>query len=364
MGQALGSLVPLGIAAAVSTVPILVTILILLSDNRNRSALPYLIGWVVGTLFLVTVGTMAASSLPQPRPRQPDTILGVLEILIGVAFVGTRHPHHPPSPGEPGRSGTEVGPCGRHDRGGKVPQPGPRAEPASEGPPSLRRSQPGPVRRAQRCRGHSHPRPRLHRHRDLDRRPPDRRHPALPAEDGTPPHRRPQLARPQRPPGDRHDHGDGRSAHRRLRHHPSLTSVATDRRAFARHFGTRARRHDRRCRQVAGVPRTLRESGAQWRIIRGAHAESWRAGRGTPARPRPCRPGGSLVRQRPPQRPRPDPPLASRLRGPLRTGPTARQPRVRQWPDADHRRRPDPDREAGARRSGWNRDRRRLGCVC
>jgi hypothetical protein len=87
MGQALGSLIPLGVAAAVSTVPILVTILILLSDNRNRSALPYLFGWVFGTLFLVTVGTIAASSLPQPRPRQPDTMLGALEILIGVAFV-------------------------------------------------------------------------------------------------------------------------------------------------------------------------------------------------------------------------------------------------------------------------------------
>jgi hypothetical protein len=87
MGQALGSLIPIGVAAAVSTVPILVTILILLSDNRSRSALPYLIGWVVGTLFLVTVGTIAASSLPQPRPRQPDTVVGALEILIGVAFV-------------------------------------------------------------------------------------------------------------------------------------------------------------------------------------------------------------------------------------------------------------------------------------
>ena len=87
MGQALGSLLPLGVAAAVSTVPILVTILILLSENRNRSALAYLIGWVVGTLFLVTVGTVAASSLPEPRPRQPDTIVGALEILLGVGMV-------------------------------------------------------------------------------------------------------------------------------------------------------------------------------------------------------------------------------------------------------------------------------------
>jgi cytochrome c biogenesis protein CcdA len=98
MGQALGSLLPLGVAAAVSTVPILVTILILLSKNRNRSALAYLIGWVVGTLVLVTVGTIAASSLPQPRPRQPDTIVGALEILVGVALAALgvlalrRHP--------------------------------------------------------------------------------------------------------------------------------------------------------------------------------------------------------------------------------------------------------------------------------
>ena len=87
MGQALGSLIPLGVAAALSTVPILVTILILLSDNRNRSAVPYLVGWVVGTLFLVTVGSIAAGSLPQPRPRQPDTIVAALEILIGVGFL-------------------------------------------------------------------------------------------------------------------------------------------------------------------------------------------------------------------------------------------------------------------------------------
>ena len=40
-----------------------------------------------GTLFLVTVGTIAASSIPQPRPRQPDTILGALEILVGAAFL-------------------------------------------------------------------------------------------------------------------------------------------------------------------------------------------------------------------------------------------------------------------------------------
>jgi Sap, sulfolipid-1-addressing protein len=87
VGQALASLIPLAVAAAVSTVPIMVTILILLSDQRNRSALPYLVGFVVGTLLLVTLGATAAGLLPHPRPRQPDTIVGVLAMLIGLALV-------------------------------------------------------------------------------------------------------------------------------------------------------------------------------------------------------------------------------------------------------------------------------------
>ena len=110
MAQALGSLLPLGVAAAVSTVPIMVTILLLLSDRRNQTALPYLIGWVVGTLFLVTVGTILASSIPQPRRRGPDTIVGVLEIVIGCAIVALgvisirRHSERA------GRPGTRRGP--------------------------------------------------------------------------------------------------------------------------------------------------------------------------------------------------------------------------------------------------------------
>ncbi len=87
MEQALGSLLPIGVAAALSSVPIMATILILLSDNRNRSALPFLIGWVLGAIILVTVGTIAANSIPQPRPRQADTTVGILEILLGAALV-------------------------------------------------------------------------------------------------------------------------------------------------------------------------------------------------------------------------------------------------------------------------------------
>ena len=87
MGPALGALLPIAVAAAMSSVPIMATILILLSDQRGRSAVPFLVGWVLGGVILVSVGTIAANSIPQPRPRRADTTVGILEILLGVALV-------------------------------------------------------------------------------------------------------------------------------------------------------------------------------------------------------------------------------------------------------------------------------------
>jgi hypothetical protein len=63
------------------------TILILLSDHRNKSAVPFLVGSVLGAIIVVSVGTIAANSIPQPRPRHADTTAGILEILLGAALV-------------------------------------------------------------------------------------------------------------------------------------------------------------------------------------------------------------------------------------------------------------------------------------
>ena len=49
MLSAFGTLLPIALAVAVSSVPITLTILILLSPKRNQVAIPFLIGWVVGT---------------------------------------------------------------------------------------------------------------------------------------------------------------------------------------------------------------------------------------------------------------------------------------------------------------------------
>jgi hypothetical protein len=87
MWQALGGLIPIAVAVAVSSVPITVTILILLSPNRNRAALPFLVGWVAGVAAVIILSALGASALPEPPRRSADTTRAVLEIIIGSALI-------------------------------------------------------------------------------------------------------------------------------------------------------------------------------------------------------------------------------------------------------------------------------------
>jgi Sap, sulfolipid-1-addressing protein len=87
--QAIGHILPFAVAVALSSVPIMATMFILLSPNRSRSALPFLIGWVLGIFLVVALCALVAQVVPTARlPRQPDTAVGGSEILVGVALIG------------------------------------------------------------------------------------------------------------------------------------------------------------------------------------------------------------------------------------------------------------------------------------
>ncbi|HET8915678.1 MAG TPA: GAP family protein, partial [Propionibacteriaceae bacterium] len=83
MWQALGGLLPIAVAVAVSSVPITVTILILLSPNRNRAALPFLVGWVIGVAAVIVFSTLFASVIPAAPRRGPDTTTAILFMIVG-----------------------------------------------------------------------------------------------------------------------------------------------------------------------------------------------------------------------------------------------------------------------------------------
>lgn len=88
MLQAIGLILPIALAVAISSVPIMATLVILLSPRAAQTALPFLIGWVLGLAAIVTLFTLGAQAIPSPRiDRRPDTVIATIEILVGAALV-------------------------------------------------------------------------------------------------------------------------------------------------------------------------------------------------------------------------------------------------------------------------------------
>ena len=87
MLSALGQLLPIALAVAVSSVPITLTILILLSPKRNQVAIPFLIGWVVGMALVVVVAALGANALPVRSIRTAQKAIGIAEVVVGAGVL-------------------------------------------------------------------------------------------------------------------------------------------------------------------------------------------------------------------------------------------------------------------------------------
>jgi len=87
MWAALGQVLPLAVAAAFSSVPILVTLSILLSPHRRRSGPAFMFGWIVGIAVAVVAFTVLAHVIPAVPPRKSQVAIGVSLIGIGLALI-------------------------------------------------------------------------------------------------------------------------------------------------------------------------------------------------------------------------------------------------------------------------------------
>ncbi len=87
MLAAVGHVLPLAVAFALSSIPIMATILILLSKNRNRSSIPFLIGWILGIALVLVLLLGIAQAVPGTVPKTSQVFLGSVLIVVGVALV-------------------------------------------------------------------------------------------------------------------------------------------------------------------------------------------------------------------------------------------------------------------------------------
>lgn len=84
----IGSLLPLGVAAALSSVPMAVAIAILLSKQSTRNGVAYVIGQFAGAMALTSALSSGLALFPDRRFHSHHLIIGTTELAIGLILVG------------------------------------------------------------------------------------------------------------------------------------------------------------------------------------------------------------------------------------------------------------------------------------
>lgn len=82
------SLALFALAGAISTVPVSITIMILLSPDPRRGALPFLIGSVAGSVMVVGFSAVGLHLLPGRPALRQDEWLAWIGLLVGVLLIG------------------------------------------------------------------------------------------------------------------------------------------------------------------------------------------------------------------------------------------------------------------------------------
>ncbi len=102
MNGVIGGILPLAVGIAISPVPIIAAILMLLSPKARSTSVGFMLGWVAGILVGVTVFTLLSSMLPQSDSGQPSPSLGLIEIALGLLLLllAVKQFRSRPKPGE------------------------------------------------------------------------------------------------------------------------------------------------------------------------------------------------------------------------------------------------------------------------
>ena len=87
MGSVIGDILPLALGVAISPVPIIAAILMLLSPKAKTTSVGFLLGWLVGIIVAVVVFTLLASVIPATDPDSAAPVAGVIKVILGVLLL-------------------------------------------------------------------------------------------------------------------------------------------------------------------------------------------------------------------------------------------------------------------------------------
>ncbi|MGW9631827.1 GAP family protein [Agromyces sp. NPDC055520] len=102
MGEVIGGILPLAVGIAISPIPIIAAILMLLSPKAKGTSVGFLIGWVLGIVVAVVLFTLLASIIPEQNPDAAKPIAGVIKIILGAGLLllAVKQWRSRPKPGE------------------------------------------------------------------------------------------------------------------------------------------------------------------------------------------------------------------------------------------------------------------------
>ncbi|WP_336791068.1 GAP family protein [Gordonia malaquae] len=100
MLEAIGATLTSAVAIAVSPIPIIAVILMLMTPRAGRLSWSFLLGWIVGIVAATTI-TMLLASVVSTETAGPQPILGGTLLAMGVtlALLGVRQWRSRPAPG-------------------------------------------------------------------------------------------------------------------------------------------------------------------------------------------------------------------------------------------------------------------------
>jgi Sap, sulfolipid-1-addressing protein len=103
MGQAIGDSITLALGVAISPIPIIAIILMLLSKKAGANSLAFAFGWVLGVAGALTVVILASGAIGTGSGGAPSHGVSVVKIVLGVLLllVGLRNWKKRPKPGQP-----------------------------------------------------------------------------------------------------------------------------------------------------------------------------------------------------------------------------------------------------------------------
>ncbi|MFF2272773.1 GAP family protein [Agromyces sp. NPDC058136] len=102
MGPVIGDILPLALGVAISPIPIIAAILMLLSPKAKGTSVGFLLGWLAGIVVAVVVFVLLASVIPAEDPDASKPIAGTVKIILGalLLLLALKQWRSRPAPGE------------------------------------------------------------------------------------------------------------------------------------------------------------------------------------------------------------------------------------------------------------------------